>query len=564
MSTMTGGEANNHTGGTEEEAPLRAAADSPVVLAIDIGTSSVRAALYDARARPFEGTQVRLERAFCTTADGGAEVDAEASITEVVRVVDAALALSAAHPVSRIESIALSCFWHSLVGVDPAGRAVTPVLGWADTRAAREAEGLRHQLDEGTVHKRTGCPLHASYWPAKLRWLERVRPDEWRAAALWMSFSDLIMLRLTGGDHAALATSVSMASGTGLFNIHRCAWDEPLLGDLNLHVGQLPRLAGAGETFRLAGAYRERWPPLRGCDIFPAVGDGAANNVGEGCATRAEVALMIGTSGAMRVVYEGAAPRDLQRGLWCYRVDRRRIAVGGALSDGGGLYEWLTRSLALDDWPAPEDNKAAGARPQKLAAALADLLPDAHGLTILPFWAGERSLGWEAHASGAILGLTTHTRPIEILRAGIEAVAYRFALIAAALERHAPGAEIRASGGALRASPLWVQILADVLGRPVTLSRVGEASSRGAVLLALEARGALKSVSEISIVEGARCEPDDARHSVYRRGLERQQKIYELLIGSSEVARMLGEARAPQPLGSSETRCADNIQPEGT
>jgi len=161
--------------------------------------------------------------------------------------------------------------------------------------------------------------------------------------------------------------------------------------------------------------------------------------------------------------------------------------------------------------------------------------PDAHGLTILPFWAGERSTGWTSNARGAILGLTMHTRPIEILRAAMEAVSYRFALIARALEPFAPGAEIVASGGALSASVTWSQMLADVLGRPIYLSNVAEASSRGAVLLALEAAGKLNSIKDAPAPFVQRYEPDMARHRRYLAGLERQQKIYERLFADEEA-----------------------------
>jgi len=82
------------------------------------------------------------------------------------------------------------------------------------------------------------------------------------------------------------------------------------------------------------------------------IGDGAANNIGGGCSTRDKIALMVGTSGAMRVVYEGQPPPQLPPELWCYRADRNRVVVGGALSDGGGLYHWLTSALTLSDNPA--------------------------------------------------------------------------------------------------------------------------------------------------------------------------------------------------------------------
>jgi gluconokinase len=204
--------------------------------------------------------------------------------------------------------------------------------------------------------------------------------------------------------------------------------------------------------------------------------------------------------------------------LWCYRLDRRRILIGGALSDGGGLHAWMRERLKLG-----EDAKA-------VEAALGVMEPDAHGLTILPFWAGERSTGWHTAAHGAILGLTMHTVALDITRAAMEAISYRLALLASALSGVASFKTIIASGGALDASPSWTQIIADVLNHSVALSRIQEASSRGAVLLALEATGAIASIDEAQAPPLRTFEPDAGRHARYCAALARQQEYYELLI----------------------------------
>jgi gluconokinase len=223
---------------------------------------------------------------------------------------------------------------------------------------------------------------------------------------------------------------------------------------------------------------------------------------------------MVGTSGAMRVVFAGGSPDDLSPALWSYRVCEKRVVVGGALSDGGGLIQWLTESLNLNQ------------------GEIAELEPDAHGLTILPFWSGERSTGWSTDARGGIFGLRQGTKPIEIVRAGLESIAYRFALIARALDPIAPGATIVASGNALRSSPVWLQIIADVLGRPLMFGGTAESSIRGAALLALEAVGKIASIEEDSISIDQVYEPDMSRHASYQQGLARQEELYERLYDS--------------------------------
>jgi gluconokinase len=501
--------------------------EPPIVLTVDVGTSGVRAALYDGFGKEIEGTEARVKRTFETTRDGGAELDPEEAVEQVAQAIDMVLAGSA-HLTVRVQTVALSCFWHSLVGVDDEGRAITSVYGWADMRAASAALELRGRFDESEMHARTGCRFHPSYWPAKFLWLREEQKDIFARARRWMTFAEFLALRFFGET----AISVSMASGTGLLNLRECVWDGVLLESLHVSLDQLPRIAQWNEILTgLREEYARRWPKLQHAVWYPAIGDGAANNVGEGCMTPARAALMIGTSGAMRVMWEGTPLRQIPQALWCYRADSRRLVVGGALSDGGGLYAWLREAFAMNE------------QRETMERALAAMEPDAHGLTVMPFWAGERSTGWSNNARGAILGLTMHTSTTDILRAAMEAVAYRLAFIGDALESLAKGFGIVASGGALLKSPTWAQIIADVLGRPLTLSGVKEASSRGAALLVLELAGKIVNASAVPAPAGETYQPDMARHALYRRGLERHQKIYERLVLDQEIASLISAER---------------------
>lgn len=249
------------------------------------------------------------------------------------------------------------------------------------------------------------------------------------------------------------------------------------------------------------------------------MGDGAAANVGSGCVSPAQVALTVGTSAAVRVVVPSTVER-VPWGLWCYRVDGRRSLLGGALSEGGNVFAWLKSTLQLPD-------------PADLEPALAAMEPDAHGLTVLPFLAGERSPGWASRARATIHGLSLANTPLDILRAGLEAVACRVGLVFDLLRPLLTGdSRIVASGGALLKSPTWLQIMADVLGQPVAASQVQEVSARGAALLALEALGALEELAEAPPFIGAVFEPDAGRHARYREAVERQQALYEKLVQS--------------------------------
>jgi gluconokinase len=421
----------------------------------------------------------------------------------------------------QVDLAAVSCFWHSLVGVNENGQAVTPLYGWADLRATNAVEQLKQQCAETEVHQRTGCRFHPSYWPAKFLWLRTEHADLYAQARTWMSFGEYFQLRLLGKT----AASVSMASGTGLLSQQTCEWDSELLGLLDLSAEVLPNIARPGETFtKINPGHGLSWNNLNSARWFPAIGDGAASNIGAGCVTAASALVMIGTSGAMRIVYEGEPPAQLPPGLWCYRVDHRRVVVGGALSDGGGLYRWMRDRLVLFVSEAEMDSD------------LTALDADAHGLTVLPFWSGERSTGWNISARGAILGLRSNTEPLHILRATMEGIAYRFAFIAEALDSIAPQPSIIAAGNALLASPCWTQIIADVLGREVQLSTAGEASARGAALLALEAAGEI-DLASVHLVCGRVFIPDVTRHEKYRAGRRRQQEAYDKLYGGLAIPK---------------------------
>ncbi len=479
------------------------------VLSLDVGSSSVRAALHDASGAAVEGSEVKLDHEFDYTADGGATAEADGLLGLVARAIDGVLAR---HADAKILCVAASTFWHSALGVDRGGRPTTPIFTWADRRAADAARDLRNRLDEEAVHRRTGAPLHSSYWPAKLLWLKDADPDGFRRTERWLSPADYFYARLFGGPPTI---GTSMASATGLYDQNRNRWDAWTLDALPVDEARLPDLSDEPRA-GLLGKWARRWPALEGVPWFPAIGDGACSNVGSGCTGSDRLALMVGTSGAMRVLWK-AESVEVPPGPWCYRADRQRFVMGGALSDGGNLVGWLRETLRL---PGPEETEEL----------LARMRPDSHGLTFLPILNGERGPAWADRANGTISGLAMSNTPVEILRAAMEAVAYRFALIAEILKKASPGdKQVIATGGGLLGSPTWTRIMADALGRPVTLSGVEEASARGAVLLALEAVGG-PGIESREVPLGETFEPDPESHEVYREALVRQRRLYDAVV----------------------------------
>jgi len=484
-----------------------AQAESPLVLALDLGSSSVRAIAYDRLGREVDGAAARTEYEWRRTPDGGVEADPDALLDGTFSAIDRALAAMGAHA-PRLRAVGISTFWHNILGVGTDGRPVTPLYSWADERSAAAAAALRARFDEEAVHQRTGCVFHPSYPAARLLWLRGAHPDAYRAARTWLSIGEYLALRCFG----RAACSISMASGTGLLDQRRCAWDAPLLEVLGLTPDRLSPLVDLDASFTgLVPALAQRWPALAAIPWLPAAGDGALANLGTGCVGPAQAALSIGTSGAIRVLRRGPVP-EAPAGLWIYRADRARVLLGGALSNGGSVHRWLVDRAAIV--PSGDLDRMLRGRPA-----------DGHGLVMLPFLAGERSPDWPLAVRGAIVGMTLRTDPLDLMQAALEAVAYRFALIWDLVRAAVPTVrEIVASGGAPAGSPAWVQILADVLGHEIAVSEEAEGSSRGAALAALEVLGTARA-EDLPVAHRAVYAPDAARHARYREARARQRRV---------------------------------------
>lgn len=483
-----------------------------VVLALDIGSSSVRANLFTAGARRLRSYETQLTYK-AAHAEGGAEIDAQELIDLLFSAIDKTLA-KAGENAAGIRGVGMCSFVSNLVGVDHAGKAVTPLYTWADTRPTSEADELKSRLDEMEVLERTGCYLHASYLPARLLWLQKTMLDSFEKTRRWLSVGDLIWLRLFGKAEQSL----SVASWSGLLNRHTLDWDDEMLRLSGIGRDKLPDLVDVDEgRSGLAKEYASRWPALRAATWFPCVGDGVVSNLGSLCIGPDEVAVQVGTSGGMRAFVPGVV-ESIPWGLWSYRMDKHVGLLGGALSEGGNLLSWLTGLLQVKDR-------------DKLMKEAASLQPDSHGLTVLPFIAGERSPGWRGDAHAALVGMTLDTDRAEIARAFQEAIAYRFALIFERLHAALPPTKlIVASGGALLGVEGWVQMLADVLGEPVTASDEEEASSRGTAMLVLRSLGVIHDFAEVTTKQGKEYSPDMRRHEIYMRGRARQEDLYRRLL----------------------------------
>lgn len=478
------------------------------VLTLDVGSSSARTLLFGLDGKQIEGFGSQVAYRAQTTPDGGWEVDADELAGIAARSMDEICGQMRGKSV-RPAAVAVDTFWHSLVGVDAAGKPTTPILHPFDSRSAGAAKRLSQRMDNKAMHARTGCMIHPSYPPAKLLWLSETQPDEFKRTKRWMSAGEYLLLKFCG----RAAASTSMVSATGLWNQNARNYDDEMLGALPVSREQFAPVEELDQPCNGAA----EWPELNSVPWFPALGDGACDNVGSGCTEKDRFALMVGTSGAMRAVVE-ADRIEIPDGLFCYRVDCRRFVLGGALSNGGEVFAWMKRTLRL-----PDDNKLIE---QQLAA----LTPGQHGLTILPLFAGERSTGWRADARAAMTGLDANTSPIDILQAGLESVALRFCNVYDIMKPSlGEPREVVASGGALLHSKVWTQMMADALGHPLIQCREPEATSRGAALLALERIGAIPNIRSATPHYGDTIQPQAENGEYYQKALARQRQLYDKL-----------------------------------
>jgi gluconokinase len=461
----------------------------PVVLAIDIGTSSVRTALFDGNAEPIPRSNAGQIYRVRHSAEHAAELDPQVLLGATRKCLRQTRRL-AKNPVNAVGG---SGFWHSLLGVNRAGKPLTPIFTWADARCAEDAARLRETFDERTFQQRTGCMLRASFWPAKLLWLRRTQPRLFRRVARWVSPAEWIFEQI----FAVRACSHSMASGTGLYDFTRRDWDAELIEVCCLTRSQLGVLRGEVNT--------------DGLTVYPAIGDGAASNLGSGASTNGIVAINVGTSAAVRSI--PSSPAALPFGLFRFVVDQKRSLLGGAVSNAGNLRAWCLRELRL-----PNDERV-------LERILRRPKAPSAGLTILPFWVSERAPTWPERLDGVIHGLTQATTAADLLHAATAAAFHRLAQILTQLENAIGQAKkIIVSGGILQ-SPASLQILADSLGRDLQVCANQEASLRGAAVHALEQSGHKVSAPK----SGKMVRPDRKAAAVARQQRARQMELEERL-----------------------------------
>ncbi|MEU1688862.1 FGGY family carbohydrate kinase [Micromonospora sp. NPDC005707] len=436
------------------------------ILALDLGTSSVRGLVLDADAVPRPGALARRKVHLVTGDDGSGVLDGPRYLACLAECLDE---LAAGGCLRDVELVAISAQWHSVLPLGADGAPLGPVLTWMDTRPEAPAGGAG-PVDPDAFHHRTGAWWHRCYWTVRLPWLRE------RCGSPIARFSGLVEYAL-GELLDEAPMSVSMASGTGLLDLRRLEWDAEACDLAGVRPEDLPALAPQRWRGRLRTEHAQRWPQLADARWAAPVGDGAASNVGSGCVDTSRAAVTVGTSAAVRLleaVPAGTELPPLPEQLWRYRVDHEHVVTGAAYSSGGNLFAWAARELRL---PQGAELEAA------LDRAGANLTLHAN-----PRLGGDRPPGVTPAGAGELRGLSFGTTAVDIVAVLMTELCR---LVAADLDLLEDGVgnptEVVLGGGAMAASAWWRGAFADALApRTVRYQSNPEIGATGAALVALD------------------------------------------------------------------------------
>jgi xylulokinase len=488
-----------------------------VLLGLDLGTTGAKALLVRSDgttiASATTGYPLLTPRPLWTEQDP--EAWWGATITSIRRVLDA----SGVRP-QEIAGIGLTGQMHGLVLLDGAGRVLRPAILWNDQRTAAECDAIRERVGAPRLLELTGNQVLPGFTAPKLWWVRANEPDIYARTASLLLPKDYIRYRLTG----VLASEVSDASGTSLFDVRRRRWSDDMLAALDIPRAWVPEVTESPVVSARVGAAAARATMLaEGTPVVGGAGDQAAQAVGSGILEEGLVSITLGTSGVVFAASNCYRVDPLGRlHAFCHAAPDTWHLMGVMLSAGGSL-RWYRDALGEPERSAA---LAEGRDPYEILLDAACEVPaGCDGLVFLPYLTGERTPYADPHARGAFCGLTVRHTKAHLTRAVVEGVSFglRDALdLMRALAL--PITRVRVSGGGAR-SALWRQILADVCAMPIAALEVTEGAALGAALLAGVGIGVFPDVRSASravvretshLMPGPDVERYASLHEVYR------------------------------------------------
>lgn len=510
-----------------------------VVVGIDTGTTATKAVAAGPSGQVRAMASVHYPLA--VPGPGQAELDPgrlrDAAIEALI-----AIAGQARGQNDRVVAVGLSAFLHGLVPMDGAGAPLGPLITWADNRAARLSERIVESGRAKALQARTGTPVHPMSPLTKLAWWRETDPAKVRDTPRWGGVKELV---LAGLAEEGFLLDLSVASGTGMYDIHRRHWDPEALELTGVRADQLAEVVPTTRTLRLRPEVAAAAGLPADTPLIIGAADGPLANLGVGATPPGVAAVSLGTSGALRTIVNGPTADRAGR-LFCYALTENHWVVGGAVNNAGSVVRWAGETFAGGfDRPAAE-GEDADVRDAALLAEAAEVGPGSEGLLCLPYLLGERAPWWRGGMRGAYIGLRReHGRP-HLVRAAVEGVCQQLALVRDTFAAEGIAlTEVRATGGAV-ASELWVGVLAAALDLPVSVADTPEGTALGACLLARHALGELPDLAGAAamVAIGEPTRPDPGAADLYRR---MRPLVERSALAVTDVLTEL-DRLAPQPL----------------
>ena len=490
-------------------------------LGIDIGTSSIRAVLFDEG-----GFLISSESVDCSihaSFEGAAELDPEFVANAVFSTVSGCIGKASVGR-NNIEAAGISCHMHSLMLVDDHNNPLTRLMIWADTRARKEAEYIAATYDTADLYSRTGCRVqHPMYPLAKLLWIKSNNLDLFKKAAKFITIKEYLLFKLFG----EYTVDYTIAASQAYYNIHKQNWDEDILkGILGISSD---KLGTPVDCMHIMSGMKAEYADMMGLDVkMPFVigsGDGIMANLGCGVTDDTSLSSTIGTSGAVRTTVDKPL-LDPQQRTWCYSFTKDKWVSGGAINNGGLVLKWLRETFRKQ---FEYDAAAYGENVYKLFDRFADQVkPGSDGLIYLPYLTGERCPDWRADVRGLMYGLDYSHGRMHMVRAAMEGVIYRlYSVYEAISDLNTNATQIRATGGYIK-SDVWLQMQADIFNKEILVCPVSETSALGAAYLAMVAVGAVDSIRDLlpSMKPKKVVVPITENHEVYTLSYKKAMEIY--------------------------------------
>lgn len=490
-------------------------------LGIDLGTGSCKGVVVDSEARILGFGSVEY------AARGGEspwqEQDPGMLLEAVLKSAWQAVE-NAGVKAAGCQALSLGGALHSLLVLGPGGRPLSKVMTWADNRAVKQALEAKEQGRAPELYQETGCPAHPMYPLYKILWLRESRPQLYSSAWRFVSAKEYVLWKLTG----ELAVDFSIASGSGLLQVKTLRWSPLALETAGIREGRLSELLAPVEVMgRLAQGPARDMGLVQGTPVVLGSSDAVNSSLGAGALRPAQATCMVGTSGALRVI----SPKpilDPQARSWCYGLDHKHWIVGGAINNGGVALAWL-RDLLNQALAAGGSLGSMGF--QEILDLAAGVEPGAGGVLCLPFFAGERTPGWNLNARASFLGLSLRHGLAHLCRSLLEGIGFRFKSIQEVLWEIGLGVEEVVASGGFTKSRFWMQLMAEILGVPLGVPTWGETSALGAALWAIQA---LKRIGELEdlgrfVRIGESVLPGKERVELYQELYKAYKEAYTLL-----------------------------------